>query len=269
MLGNSEPRESNGSLGSFHSWRIRSRLQARWRLVVLAEVGSTNDVVWRLGREGVAVFANAQRIGRGRRGRAWVAPPGSSILLSLMVAHDGPLIGLALVPALAICDAIWGVTGLAAALKWPNDVLLGGRKVSGVLVENRQTDARSARAIVGIGINVQQEDRDLPARVAYPATSLRLASGLPVDRAHLAARLLDSLASRIEEWRAAPERTRQHWRDRLTMLGQRVTIEVPGAPPLRGVAEDVDRTGALVLRLSDGTARAVSEGTVLATDDGR
>ncbi len=238
-------------------------------MVVLAGVGSTSDVIWRLDCESVAVFANEQRAGRGRRGRAWVAPPGSSILLSLMVASDGPLTGLAPAPALAVCDAIWKVTGLAATLKWPNDVLLGGRKVSGVLVENRQTDFGHARAIVGIGINVHQELSDLPARAAFPATSLRLASSSGVDRAHLAASLLDSLSYRIEEWRTAPERTQQHWRDRLVTIGRLVTIEVPGGTLLRGVAEDVDRAGALLVRLPDGDTRLVSEGSVLASGDGR
>ena len=153
--------------------------------------------------EGALVVAEEQTAGRGRLGRNWFAPAGTSLLCSLQLRPDTPterLPELTGVAARACADAIAALTGLEPALKFPNDVLVGGRKVAGILAE-----ARDGRVVLGVGINVNLPVDELPEDVDRPATSLLVETGRELDRAELLAELLERLERRYDAWlNAAP-----------------------------------------------------------------
>lgn len=146
--------------------------------------------------EGAVAVTDEQTEGRGRLGRSWHAPAGSSLLFSILLTPAVPterLPELSLVAGAAVAEAIAGETGLAATIKHPNDVLIGGRKVAGILAESAE-----GRVVLGIGINVSQAEDELPPGVA--ATSLRLAGAQDVDRSALLAAVLASLEAGYDEW---------------------------------------------------------------------
>src|SRR5262249_47625594 len=152
------------------------------------EVDSTQRLARDLARggadEGTTVIAERQTAGRGRMGRQWHSPAGENVYCSVVLRPPlapGAVPCLALVVGLAVIDAVRAVAGLAAALKWPNDVLLEGRKVAGILTELDAEVERVHFVIAGIGVNVNVTD--FPPELAHKATSLRLAGSLPVDRA--------------------------------------------------------------------------------------
>lgn len=148
--------------------------------------------------EGAVAATDEQTEGRGRLGRTWEAPAGSSVLVSIALRPAVPTTNLAelsLVAGRACAAAIAELTGLTAEVKWPNDVLIRGRKVAGILAE-----AREGRVVLGVGINVSQADESLPERAQYPATSLLLETGRAVPRAELLAALLDHLERQYDAW---------------------------------------------------------------------
>ena len=150
--------------------------------------------------EGAVAATDEQTEGRGRLGRSWHAPPGSSVLFSIVLIPDvAPerLPELSVVAGEAVAEAIAAETGLTPTVKHPNDVLIGGRKVAGVLAESNE-----GRVVVGIGINVAQRGGDLPEDVIHPATSLAL-EGAEVDRAALLATVLERLEGRYDTWVSA------------------------------------------------------------------
>jgi BirA family transcriptional regulator, biotin operon repressor / biotin---[acetyl-CoA-carboxylase] ligase len=142
--------------------------------------------------------AEEQTAGRGRLGRPWYAPPGTSVLVSVNLRPGMPtprLPELTLVAGAAVAEAIAAETGLSPEVRFPNDVLIGGRKVAGVLAE-----AREDRVVLGIGINVNLGADELPAEVDFPATSLQIETGTPVDRANLLAAVLEQLETAYDVW---------------------------------------------------------------------
>jgi BirA family biotin operon repressor/biotin-[acetyl-CoA-carboxylase] ligase len=148
--------------------------------------------------EGAVAAADAQTAGRGRLARDWVAPPGSSVLASIVLHPDVPtakLAELSLVAGRACAQALADVAGVLPEVKWPNDVLIGGRKVAGILAE-----AREGRVVLGVGINVLQTAGELPQRTQHPATSLLLETGRSIPRAELLAALLDHLEREHDAW---------------------------------------------------------------------
>jgi BirA family biotin operon repressor/biotin-[acetyl-CoA-carboxylase] ligase len=146
--------------------------------------------------EGAIAVTDEQTEGRGRLGRSWHAPAGTSLLFSIVLVPPVPaerLAELSLVAGHAVAEAITAATGLSPTIKHPNDVLIGGLKVAGVLAE-----AAEGRVVLGIGINVSQSEDELPPEVT--ATSLRLAGAAEVDRAALLVRVLDRLEARYDAW---------------------------------------------------------------------
>jgi BirA family biotin operon repressor/biotin-[acetyl-CoA-carboxylase] ligase len=151
--------------------------------------------------EGAVVVADEQTAGRGRLGRPWLAPAGTSLLCSIQLRPTVPaerLPELTGIAARACIEAIAALTGLEPEPKFPNDLLLGGRKVGGVLAE-----AREGRVVLGIGINVNVPETELPTEVDRPATSLLVEGGRELDRAELLIELLDWLERRYGEWLSA------------------------------------------------------------------
>ena len=232
-------------------------------LIYLPALPSTNSHAAALAREGAAegtlVTTDDQTAGRGRVGRSWKALPGHMLALSLILRPTFPPHFLVMASALAVAEAIERVTGLHADIKWPNDVLIDGRKVCGILIE-----VSDGVAILGIGLNVNGSlayDPELAAR----ALTLAQATGHSVSREVLAAALLlrlDALYDSLQTMGDVGRRAiRDRWRARLVTLGQHITVRQDGGA-LAGIAKDVSDDGALLLRLDDGTERTITWGDV-------
>ena len=245
-----------------------------------AQVGSTNDLAREQARaghaEGLVLVADEQVAGRGRLGRGWAAPPGSSLLMSVLLRPTwlgtADAFALTMLAGVALCDAIEQATPLHAALKWPNDLLLPAqapsgpelRKAAGILSEIELSDGSVAWVIIGIGVNVNWapsgivDGRDL----GEVATSVGAALGAPVERLALLRALLEQLDRRYTRLREGrSDELFTAWRARLATLGQAVTIQLSQGT-LAGIAEDVDPSGALRVRDSEGIVHTVLAGDV-------
>jgi BirA family biotin operon repressor/biotin-[acetyl-CoA-carboxylase] ligase len=229
------------------------------------EVGSTNDVAKELADDGAlhgeVVIAERQSAGRGRRGRSWSSPPRKNLYLSVVLRPDLPPARapeVTLLAAVAVCQAVRRAGVTSAAIKWPNDVLVSGRKLAGVLTEMAAEVERVQWLVVGIGVNVNAAAGDFPEELRELATSLLIERGAPVPRALFAAALLTALEEWLDRHAAegfAPVRTA--WREMSDTLGREVRVRV-GPADLVGLAEDVDETGALLVRTASGLERVVA-----------
>jgi BirA family transcriptional regulator, biotin operon repressor / biotin---[acetyl-CoA-carboxylase] ligase len=279
---------------TFDRARFASRLTTRRlgrMLVARAEVGSTNDEAWEAlaadAPDGTVVVADVQTRGRGRAGRTWHTAPGKALALSVLLHQgcDRRFLGLLpLAAGLAVAQALDSL-GATPALKWPNDVLLGGRKAAGVLCESRRIQpvpgaatsppgragapagARDS-AVVGVGVNVAQDACDLPPEIAETATSLALA-GVATDRESVAAAFLDALEPLVTELQEGGRAALlAAWSERADFWGRTVTVRTP-AGVVRGVARALDPDGALVLVLEGGEEAAVRAGDLEAAGEVR
>jgi BirA family biotin operon repressor/biotin-[acetyl-CoA-carboxylase] ligase len=236
-------------------------------LIYLSETGSTNDSARQLAREGASegtvVIADYQTAGRGRLGRRWSAPPGSGLLMSLvfrpaLAPHQ--VQRLTMVCGLAVVDAVESETNLQVALKWPNDVVIGGAKVGGILTEIEWTRDQVEYAVVGIGLNVNLAPAQLPGDLLVPATSLSHALGRPVARLPLLWAFLRVVEVRYLALMAGHS-PHEVWAERLVTLHQPVAVATSGTV-LHGIAEGVDANGALQVRLADGRLETIMAGDV-------
>jgi len=238
-----------------------------------SEIGSTNDrarvALAEPDGDGVAVVADLQTAGRGRRGRTWASPAGVNLMVSVgfrgrTEAVDAGLVGIA--AGLAVRDACAGVVPPAELLvRWPNDVVAAdGRKLAGLLVETALEDARLAEAVIGIGINVNWPVGDMPEAVRNRATSLIEMAGHPIDRVELLSALLSALDAEI----AALERGASPI-PRLTAVsaldGRQVTVDL-GSDRLEGTAAGVSEQGLLLLDTGAGRV-ALAVGEVVSVRD--
>ncbi len=223
-------------------------LPADCRLTVYEAIGSTNEEAKRLAAEGALdktfVWAREQTAGRGRRGNDWISPPGN-LYLSVILRPDcdvATAAQLGFVAALALADAIVARTGAEPRLKWPNDLLIGGRKVSGILVESAGGQGGKVDwAVIGTGVNVASHPENLPA-----VTSLS-ALGSHVTVADMVETYANSLLARVAQWRLRGFGVvREAWLDRATGIGTVIRVRLPDREE-EGVFEDLDETGALVL----------------------
>lgn len=219
----------------------------------VAEVDSTNRVARAWAREGAphgaVVIANRQTAGRGRRGRQWSSAPDMGLWLSIIIRPKVEVQALTLLPlaaALAAADACTAASGAAVQIKWPNDILLEGRKLVGILVE-----LEGSAAVIGIGINVRQQPQDFPPELQSRAGSLEMLTGHPVSMETLEQSLLLALEQYIDAWDFLPA-----YRTRCTTLGSAVqVVEVNGT--FTGTAEGLDDTGALLVRDETSTLRRI------------
>lgn len=231
-----------------------------------AAVGSTNDEARRLAQagapEGTLVIADEQHAGRGRLNRLWWSPPNSSLLLSLLLR---PPVSLQQSQHLTMCaglgatDAIEQITGLSVGLKWPNDLLINGKKMGGILTEVESAEGQVNFAIVGLGLNINMDAGTLLSLDA-PATSLSAEVGYSVDRLALLTALLRHWEDRYRRWLRG-ESPREAWAARLVTLGRRVRVTV-GNETWEGKAVGVNEEGALLLRQDDGTVKTLWAGDV-------
>ena len=235
-------------------------------IVRLDRVDSTQTVAFALAERGAAdrtvVITDQQEAGRGRRGRVWQAPPRTSLLASIVIRPRLPqalLATLSPATAVATAEALRRVAPLSPRVKWPNDVLVGGRKIAGILLESRSIGSAEPILVIGVGVNVGQ--REFPPELAERATSVELETGHPVDRDTLLVTLLDE----FDTWRARLEgegfgSVRERWKALSDTIGRHVTVD-----GISGTAVDLDGDGALLIDAGDGVRRVIAG--ELATDE--
>ncbi len=234
-----------------------------------AEIGSTNDRAQVLLEQNVPdtalVVAEAQSSGRGRLGRKWVTTPGAALAFSLALrpsrleqerlAFFAPLAGL------AVCRALVEDYGLAASVKWPNDVLLANRKTCGVLVEAAWLGSRLHGVVLGIGVNVAPSSVPPDNEVLFPATCVEQAFGRPVDRVELLSTILRHVFSLRKILGSGP--FLRLWQEQLAFLGQEVRVDLPGpGESVVGQVLGIDIHGNLRLRTQEGKEVQVAAGDV-------
>jgi BirA family transcriptional regulator, biotin operon repressor / biotin---[acetyl-CoA-carboxylase] ligase len=230
---------------------------------IFDRIGSTMDAAMDWAREGCAegsvVIAGYQEAGRGRfADRRWLSDPWQS-LLGTVILEAGDWAGdrlTALLSGLAVSDAIRDLYDVASRIKWPNDVMVEGRKISGILCERRE-----GRLLVGFGVNVDQ--REFPGDLARTAVSLRQVLGREAEIGQLCARFLARLHAAVGEVRTGSSAWRMRLQDRLERMGQEVTVRTGGREGiLSGRISGVDLDGALLLLAEDGSVRRVVSGEI-------
>lgn len=236
---------------------------------VFEQTTSTNDVVEKLARdgvkEGVVVFAESQTKGRGRLGRVWTSPTRKGLWFSILLRPDlrpQETTQLTVAAATALWRAIHEETGLAPEIKWPNDILIRGRKVVGILTELSAEVDRVKHVTLGVGVDVNLTANEFPVELRKIATSLRIESGELVSRADLATTILRELDRDYARVCAGKfSEVADEWEEHCSTIGQRVVISM-GDRRLRGRAESLDDDGALRLRTEHGRLERIIGGDV-------
>ncbi len=236
---------------------------------VYKETTSTNDVIERLARdgvrEGVVVFAESQTRGRGRLGRKWVSPAHKGLWFSILLRpdmHPQETTQLTVVSATALRRAIIAQTGLQPEIKWPNDLLIGGKKVAGILTELSAELDRVKYITLGIGVDVNVAAEELPPEVRKIATSLKIEAGRHISRVELAAtilRELDKDYARICTGKFSE--VADEWEASCATIGRQVTVQM-GDRKISGCAESLDEDGTLLVRTEHGHLERVIGGDV-------
>jgi BirA family biotin operon repressor/biotin-[acetyl-CoA-carboxylase] ligase len=231
----------------------------------LATTGSTNADLAAAARagapSGTVLVSDHQSAGRGRFTRVWEAPPRASLAISVLLRPPAAIsarrwLWLPLVTGLAVADGVRSASGLGAELKWPNDVLVGGRKLCGILAE-RVDSGHGPAAVIGMGINTSLAEHELPVPTA---TSLALA-GAAVDADALAAAVLGALGDWYTRWLAA-EDLRAEYAVRCSSVGRRVRVQLSAEEFVEGRATGVDDDGCLLVAVAGGE-RAFAAGDVV------
>ena len=243
--------------------RLNTKVLGR-RLHLYDEVGSTQDTAKRLAEEGAPegtlVIAELQTSGRGRMGRSWLSPKGKGLWMSLVLRPDVPVLctpQLTLLVAVALCRSLRRQTGLDIGIKWPNDLLVDGRKISGILLESSAEEERLRHVIAGVGISVNLEPDDYPSELKPKAVSLRMAAGRPFDRTETAALFLETLENLYDLYRTegfGP--IRLLWEAHSVSLGRPAVLKTPHET-VEGVPLGLTDHGALRIRTADGSVRDI------------
>ena len=263
--------EPAGPRDRYDADRLRAALSSRvfGRVLEYHErVGSTNDVIMELaGRgapHGTVCLADEQSAGRGRRGYAWFSPPGCGIWASVLLR---PRLSAARTPPLTLCTAaavaraLEAAAGVAVRIKWPNDLLMGDRKVAGMLAETRAVAGDEPVIVVGMGINVNHTRDQFPDEIAASATSLRIESGGPVGREDLFLAILASFESAYADYLASgPASLLAEVDARLAWRGR--TVEADSPAGASGRVSRVDEEGGLVLDRRDGGPLVIRSGSI-------
>lgn len=250
---------------------LKSRMKSRWAGVSLAcyrEVDSTNDQAKRLAEagspHGTLVVADTQTSGKGRRGRSWVSPEGTGIWMSLLMRPEIPpshASMLTLVMALAVAEGIEAETGLETLIKWPNDIVISGKKVCGILTEMSAELDCIHYVVTGMGINVNMEE--FPDELSQKATSLRIEAGRTYSRSAVIASVMEKLESFYEEFvRYGDLRNlTEPYQRRLANRDKQVCVLAPGGS-WEGTALGINEKGELLVKTGDGTIKSVVSGEV-------
>lgn len=230
-------------------------------------IDSTNTFAKSLSKEdaphGSVIIAEEQTAGRGRLQRNWISPKGKNLLFSIVLYPDFSFEKISLLPfagALAVTDAIETVTGLSSTCKWPNDVLVNRMKVCGMLLESSSGTSISDRVILGIGVNVNQEE--FSDDLKFKATSLKIESGVDVDRVVLLHKVLEELENRYEQLAHFPSsQLLSDWKMKALLFGKKITV-LESEFSFAATAIDVAEDGSLIIQTEDGQKRNVFAGDV-------
>ena len=234
-----------------------------------AELDSTNRLAYKLAAEGAAegeiVLAETQTRGKGRLGRSWFSPPGLNLYLSIILRPNLPPSNapqLTLVSAVALAETVQRFLGTRPAIKWPNDILAGGKKLAGILTESSVDSERLHFVVVGIGVNLNMPADSVPEEIRDRATSLLILTDQFVDRTAFAGELIRSLDrcyGELEQ-RGFPH-IAARWESFFELKGQKVKVEM-GDRIVSGVARGIDRDGALLVDKEDGAIERIIAGDV-------
>jgi BirA family transcriptional regulator, biotin operon repressor / biotin---[acetyl-CoA-carboxylase] ligase len=230
--------------------------------VLASTMDAARDFARNSALEGTVIIADTQTAGRGRLARSWHTPQGNIALSIVLYPRLSQLTEMIMLASLGVVHSIEAVTGIKVGIKWPNDVLINGKKVCGILIESdarTQPDERVAYVIIGIGINVNLKPADF-SDIAATATSLSLAAGGKVSRLAVVRSLLvetDRLYAKLNNGESLFE----EWQERLVTLGQMVKVTAIDAV-YEGRAESVERDGSLLVRDANGELRRVVAGDV-------
>lgn len=248
-----------------------------------AEIGSTNERAHEVAHardlaadpmaaHGLAIIAHAQTHGRGRQGRTWASPPSGNLYMSVvlrpaplgLLGKDASHAGLiTLAGGMAAAEAIADLTGVTVGLKWPNDLMVGGRKLGGLLVEARFMGNELLYIVFGIGINLGAREADFPEDVRAIATSVAMLTGHTIEPEAAAAAVLDAMDAEMRALasRAGRAGLVRRFRGICSTIGQRVAADRWGVR-IKGVAVEVDTSGGLVIELKDGERITLASGDV-------
>ena len=249
-------------------WRLGGNRLIGKRIIHLEEATSTNDVAKELARrgaeEGLVVIAETQSRGRGRLGSAWASPRGGIWLSVLLRPKVAPINAacITIAAAVSVAEAVEEVLGVKPQVKWPNDLLIDGRKFCGILAESSVRGERLDFVVLGIGVNANVKLEELPEELRDSATTLYSALGRPIPRR----RLLDAILRRLELHYSALLQGRfpevlERWKALDITIGRRVVAEGPGGR-IAGKVLDVDGDGSLIVQVDGGSAVRLRAGEV-------
>jgi BirA family biotin operon repressor/biotin-[acetyl-CoA-carboxylase] ligase len=251
---------------------VKARLKTKLigsEILVFEETASTNDVVGHLAksgaREGLVVFAESQTRGRGRRGRPWASPRGKGLWFSVLLRPELPPTAagrMTVAASVAVARALRQSCGVDARIKWPNDVVVNGRKLAGIMTELRVEADEILLAILGIGIDVNCKREDFSGELASIATSLELETGSAHDRVALAAQVLAALDQCHHAALSNFETIADEWAKLCTTLGRQIVVTM-GQRRIEGFAQALDSDGALLLRRDSGQIERILGGDVV------
>ncbi len=228
-------------------------------VVVYKRIASTMDMARKLARmgakNGTVVFAEEQTQGKGRSGHSWSCPPYTGLLCTIVLKHTIQPDHLCLLTgttAVSVTETIYDTLHLPAEIKWPNDILINGKKVGGILVELEKSLKKQFYFFIGIGINVNTPKNELPKQTRIPATSLAIENNGLVDRTMFAKALLQDIDKwysilKDEHFRYITER----WKELCITVGETLTI-TDGGQEYTGVVIDISNNGGLMVRLDNG-----------------
>ncbi len=240
------------------------------KVVFLDSAGSTNDEAMKIASgsdepEGIVVVVDSQTGGRGRMGRRWVSPSGVNLYFTLILKpaltpDEAPV--LTLMAAVAAVSAVREFTGINAEIKWPNDIMVNGKKAGGILLDMKAGPDKIKIVAVGIGINVNMDTALLPEDIQSISTSLRLEAGRSIDRAELLGKILE----KADEWyrvilKGEKATLLDEWRFLSSTIGEDISVKMHDKI-ISGAAEDIDEKGALIVRLASGALQTVCAGDV-------
>jgi BirA family biotin operon repressor/biotin-[acetyl-CoA-carboxylase] ligase len=247
--------------GGFPSPRKCIRLP-RNEVFVYKEISSTNIAAREMAEagapDGTIVASAFQSAGTGRLRRAWISPPGRSLLLSVILRPrmDARLVSLlTLLCGAALSETVRETTSCEAGVKWPNDVLMRGRKVSGILAQGSLRGDATSYVVLGVGLNVNQTEDELPPDCRDISTSLRIEAGRRVSRAEVLRRFVSHWDEMFDAFsRDGYPYLREKWIANNLTLGREITIH-SGEGPIIGTAVDISERGGIVVRLEDGSTK--------------
>ena len=248
---------------------LRESCQWQDSLLWFPSIDSTNTLARELARQGAAhgtvLIADHQTGGRGRRGRSFHSPAGAGIYMSAILRpHCAPqeIMHLTCAAAVAMCDAVEAAAGFRPRIKWTNDLVCGKRKIAGILTELGFDNSGNVDfAVIGIGINCLQQESDFPEEIRAIAGSLASVSGKKIDRAAVAAAMMDALYRMDLNLLSGTQDTLNHYRRDCITLGKEISL-VRGDEIRHGTALDIDEEGALIVKFPDGRTETVNSGEV-------